>query len=201
MLKRAAFYIVGLFILGLGISFTIKAEVGTGAWDALNVGLTKLIGFTVGTWLMVIGLLLIFINAFISQEKPKFSSMLTPILIGFTVDFWMLFGLIHFHVDGLFFQYIWFFIGVVLIAVGVAMYLQADFAPNPIDNFMISLHKRFGLNLMTAKTIGEVFAFVLALLLQGPIGIGTIIITIIIGPIIQFFYKPIQNLYKKWKFV
>lgn len=201
MIKRSIFYLLGLMILSLGVSLTIKAEVGTGAWDALNVGLTKTIGFTVGTWVMIIGLLLIFINSFIAKEKPKLSSMLTPVLIGFKIDFWMLIGLVHMNVDNLFFQYIWFLIGVVLIAIGVGMYLQADFAPNPIDHFMIALHKRFGLNLMTAKTIGEMIALVLALLLQGPIGIGTIIITIIIGPIIQVFYKLFRDLYKKWKFV
>ncbi|WP_243291625.1 YitT family protein [Bacillus sp. FJAT-47783] len=201
MLKRFIFYFFGLMILGLGVSLTIKANIGTGAWDALNVGLSQVSGWTVGTWVILVGLLLIFVNSFISKERPMMYSMLTPILIGFTIDFWIMVGLDDLQFNSILLRYILFFIGLFLIAVGVSFYLQANIAPNPVDQFMLSLNKRFGMSLMMAKTIGEVLALILAIFLNGPIGIGTIIITIIIGPIIQLFYGPVQLLYKKWKVV
>lgn len=201
MAKRFIFYFFGLMILGLGVSLTIKANIGTGAWDALNVGLSQVSGWTVGTWVILVGLLLIFVNAYISQEKPMIYSMLTPILIGFTIDFWIIIGLEDIQLNSIFIRYVLFFIGLFLIAVGVSFYLQANVAPNPVDQFMLSLNKRFGMSLMMAKTVGEVIALILAIILNGPIGVGTIIITIIIGPIIQLFYGPVQVLYKKWKVV
>jgi uncharacterized membrane protein YczE len=76
------------------------------------------------------------------------------------------------------------------------MYLQTKFPANPIDQLMISLHDRFRLNFMVAKTIGEVSALILAFALQGPIGIGTIIITFLIGPIIQYINIPITKRYE-----
>lgn len=201
MIKRFIFYFFGLMILGLGVSLTIKADVGTGAWDALNVGLANATGFTVGTWVILVGLILIFVNAFIIGEKPKFLSMLTPILIGFMIDFWILIGLNELELDMMVSRYLVFFVGIVLIAIGVSFYLQADFAPNPVDQFMLALNQRFGFSLMVSKTIGEVLALLFAFILNGPIGVGTIIITVVIGPIIQLFYQPVQTLYKKWKFV
>ena len=77
------------------------------------------------------------------------------------------------------------------------MYLQTKFLANPIDQFMLALNKRFRLNFMVAKTIGEIGALILALIMQGPIGIGTIIITfLIIGPIIQYMNIPIAKRYE-----
>ena len=192
---RVFFYLVGLFFMGLGVTFTIKANLGAGAWDALNVGLSKVVGLTVGSWVFVIGVILMFVNAFITKGKPKFLAIITILLIGFFVDFWMLVVFKNMYLNGLFLQVISLLLGIFFIALGVAMYLQTKFPANPIDQLMISLHERFSLNFMVAKTIGEVVALILAIMFHGPIGIGTIIITFLIGPIIQMFSKPVSARY------
>ncbi|MBU7594822.1 YczE/YyaS/YitT family protein [Metabacillus halosaccharovorans] len=192
---RVFFYLIGLFFMGLGVTFTIKANLGAGAWDALNVGLSKVIGLTVGSWVFVIGVILMFINAFITKGKPKFLAIITILLIGFFVDFWMLVVFKNMFLDGMLKQVVSLLLGIFFIALGVSMYLQTKFPANPIDQLMISLHERFSLNFMVAKTIGEVVALILAFFFQGPIGIGTIIITFLIGPIIQMFSKPVSARY------
>ncbi|MCM3442658.1 YitT family protein [Metabacillus halosaccharovorans] len=192
---RVFFYLIGLFFMGLGVTFTIKANLGAGAWDALNVGLSKVIGLTVGSWVFVIGVILMFINAFITKGRPKFLAIITILLIGFFVDFWMLVVFKNMFLDGMLKQVVSLLLGIFFIALGVSMYLQTKFPANPIDQLMISLHERFSLNFMVAKTIGEVVALILAFIFQGPIGIGTIIITFLIGPIIQMFSKPISARY------
>lgn len=192
---RVIFYLIGLFFMGLGVTLTIKANLGAGAWDALNVGLSSAIGLTVGSWVFIIGVLLIFINAFITKGKPKFLAVVTILLIGFFVDFWLLVVFNNMYLDGRFEQVISLLFGIFFIALGVSMYLQTKFPANPIDQLMISLHERFSLNFMVAKTIGEVVALCLAFIFQGPIGLGTIIITFLIGPIIQLFTKPVGARY------
>jgi uncharacterized protein len=49
---------------------------------------------------------------------------------------------------------------------------------------------------MMAKTIGEIIALIPAILLQGPIGIGTIIITFTIGPFVQLCFPYFEKLLK-----
>lgn len=51
---------------------------------------------------------------------------------------------------------------------------------------------------MAAKTIGEVGALLLALLFAGPIGLGTIIITFAIGPLIQLCNPRVHAVLGKW---
>jgi uncharacterized membrane protein YczE len=58
---------------------------------------------------------------------------------------------------------------------------------------MMGVSKRLGVSLVVAKTIGELLALVLALIVKGPIGYGTIIVTIGIGPSIQLFVPFIEK--------
>ncbi|WP_226669974.1 YczE/YyaS/YitT family protein [Metabacillus litoralis] len=193
---RIAFYLIGLFLMGFGVSLTIKADLGAGAWDALNVGLSNAMGLTVGSWVIIIGILLIFVNAVIVKGKPKLFALITILLIGFSVDFWLMFVMNSVEIGSLVSRILALISGIIFIAVGVAMYLQTKFAANPIDQLMLSLHERFKMNFMVAKTLGEVSALVLAFMLQGPIGVGTIIITFLIGPFIQYLNGPVSRRYE-----
>jgi uncharacterized protein len=197
MVYRFLFYIVGLFIISFGVVLTIKADLGAGAWDALNVGLAEIIGFTVGTWVMIVGAILIIINAILLRRFPEMLAIATIIIIGIFIDFWLKFILANWEPSGLLLRFLLLLLGLIIISIGVSIYLQAKFPLIPIDQFMIVLKEKLKITLMTAKTIGEVLALILALAFNGPIGIGTIVITLLIGPFIQFFFPKFERLFKQ----
>ncbi|MGP4060802.1 YczE/YyaS/YitT family protein [Halobacillus sp. H74] len=184
---KAFFYMVGLIVISLGITLTIKSDLGAGAWDAVNVGLTEHVGLTVGSWVIIIGALLILTNAVIAKEKPDLLAVMTILIIGKFIDFWMLTVFDTLQLNTVWTQLSVLVGGIIIIAFGVSLYLQPKFSLNPVDGFMVALQKRFGLSLTKAKTLTEAFALVLAIALGGPIGIGTVIILVLIGPFIQFF--------------
>lgn len=43
------FYVLGILLLTLGISFTIQSDLGTSPFDAVLVGLSISVGLTVGS--------------------------------------------------------------------------------------------------------------------------------------------------------
>ncbi|ELK48901.1 membrane protein [Bacillus sp. SB49] len=194
---KAFFYLLGLTIMSLGIAMTIEADLGAGAWDAINVGLVEIIGLTVGTWVIIIGAILIVVNALIAKEKPDILAVITILVLGRFIDFWLLHAF-----EGLDLTTLWSRIGlslggIVILGIGVSLYLQPQFSLNPIDNLMISLRKRFGFSITISKTMTEGFALVVALLVGGPVGIGTILILVFIGPMIQFFEGKANQLMNK----
>ncbi|MEH7009364.1 membrane protein [Neobacillus niacini] len=191
---RFIFFIAGLSIMTFGVCLTIKAELGAGAWDALNVALTDSVGLTIGTWIIIDGAVLVAVNSLLVKRRPEILSILTIILIGSLVDLWMFFVFDPLEVNGLLFKVVTLVLGIFIIGLGAAIYLQAKFPLNPIDSFMMAIIERFRVNLMMAKTIGELIALVPALILQGPIGIGTIIITFTIGPFVQLCFPYFEKL-------
>ncbi|MFC4319910.1 YczE/YyaS/YitT family protein [Litchfieldia salsa] len=192
-LWRSIFFIIGLFTISLGISLTIKADLGAGAWDALNVGLSNMIGLTVGSWTIIVGILLIFLNAYLLRAKPAYLAMLTITLIGFFIDFWLIYMFDAWDPSGYVIQAIILVVGIIALALGISTYLQARFPLSPIDQLMIAIRERLNVNLMIAKTIGELTALLLAFIFKGPIGIGTIVITFSIGPLIQVFFPILEK--------
>lgn len=191
---RFMFFLIGLMILTFGVCMTIVADFGAGAWDALNVGLSNKIGLSIGRWVMIVGAILIVVNAFLHQSKPELLAIGIIFATGTLIDMWMFLALGGFEPAGLKDKVGMFLAGIVVIGIGAAIYLQAKFPLIPIDNLMMGIKKRLNVSIMTAKTIGEVIALVLALIFSGPIGIGTLIITFAIGPVIQIFYPPFEKL-------
>ena len=49
--------------------------------------------------------------------------------------------------------------------------------------------EKFNIKISVSKLVVDVLGLIIALLLHGPIGLGTLIITIALGPLIGFFDK------------
>ncbi|MEZ7793987.1 YczE/YyaS/YitT family protein [Niallia circulans] len=195
---RCLLYVVGLFILAFGATLTIKANLGAGPWDALNVGLSHLVGLTIGSWIVIIGIILIFVNALLLRNKPNLLSLTTVFILGFFVDFWMAHLVNRLHYFMFMSQLLLLIAGLIIVGLGIALYLQSEFPLNPIDDFMVTIQERYGVNLMVAKLIGEILALLFAFLVKGPIGLGTLIIAFGLGPAIQFFHPYCSKLTGKF---
>ncbi|MDF2856322.1 MAG: hypothetical protein K0Q87_2173 [Neobacillus sp.] len=193
---RSLFFMIGLLIMTFGVCLTIKADLGAGAWDALNVALSEEIGLTIGKWVMIDGAILVMVNAILVKRRPELLSLITIIFIGSLVDFWMLIIFETWTFEGLTIKLISLLAGIIIIGLGAAAYLQAKFPASPIDSFMLAIKERFGFNLMVSKTLAEIIPLIPALILGGPVWIGTIIITLVIGPSIQLFFPSLEKLLK-----
>ena len=140
---RSLFFFFGLIIMTFGVCLTIKAELGVGAWDALNVALTEWIGLTIGSWVIIDGAVLLFVNALLLKKRPELLSLLTIIFIGSLVDFWILIVFESWVVSGFIIQLVTLILGLFIIGVGASIYLQAKFPSSPIDTFMMAIKGAF----------------------------------------------------------
>lgn len=194
---KCLFFVLGLSILTFGIVMTIRANIGVGAYDALNVALSDRFGLTIGTWVIITGFIIIFINALLMKTRPMFLSAITMFGIGAFIDFWSMVVFRDWTPSSLTTSIVIFIVGLLLIGIGISTYLQPKFPPGPIDQLMVAIHTRFKLSLVASKTTTEVSALLLALLLGGPIGWGTLVITFSIGWFVQFIYPYMEKLYIK----
>ncbi|MGM9988453.1 MAG: YitT family protein [Bacillaceae bacterium] len=185
---RIIFYFLGLLILTLGASLILKCQLGAGAWDALAAAQSRLSGLKVGYWIWINGIILLFVNAWLLKARPQYSAIITFVLIGTLVNWWMydiLYAVTPTTNVG---QWAFLIGGILILSLGVSFYLQVNLPSNPIDMLMVAIHQRFGLSLGMSKMIGEIMAFIVAFILAGPIGIGTVVVTICIGPIVQYLF-------------
>ncbi|WP_409253034.1 YczE/YyaS/YitT family protein [Bacillus sp. SCS-153A] len=198
MRERIIFFFVGLLILTLGVALIIKANLGASSWDALAVGESTTFGITVGTCVFINGIILIFINAFLLKRRPEVFAALSIFIIGLLIDFWLLIGLKNFAPENPGVQWAALAVGILALGIGVAVYLQAKFPSSPMDTIMIAISERFGLSLRSSRMISEGLALALAVAFGGAVGIGTIIVTLSLGFIVQFFFPKFERLLHGW---
>ena len=196
LIKRILFFLLGIVATALGVSLTIISNFGSGSWDALSVGLSETFGLTVGTWVIMVAIALIIASGILLKRLPRFSTLITSFVTGAGIDLW-LGALKGVEVSGIVNEFLVFMAGIVVIGFGVAMVVLTELPPGPIDYFMLVLKERFNLSLGLAKTISEGIGLILGLTFHGPIGIGSIVIVVIMGPVIQFFSKLLEPKIKK----
>ncbi|MFT0802979.1 YitT family protein [Bacillus swezeyi] len=186
---KYVFYVLGILILTLGISFTIQSDLGTSPFDALLVGLSINVGLTVGSWEIIIALILICCNSFLKRQRPEVLGMFTAFITGMGIDMWLF--LLHFFVtpERWYSKVICFGIGLVVIGLGTATYLHTNFAPIPVDRLTLILHELTRTNIFFSRTFIYLVFLIMALILNGPIGVGTLL-TVCLGGLILNSFMP-----------
>ncbi len=187
--KRYLLFLIGIIILTLGVALTIKADFGVGPWDAVNVALNRIYGLSIGTFAIIIAVIITIMNGLLREGKFNFYTLITALLLGIFTDFWCyIIGWIIVG-NGLLIRLFCFALGIILLSFGIALYIRLGLAPNSLDDFMVTLGEKFNIKISVSKLVVDVLGLIIALLLHGPIGLGTLIITIALGPLIGFFDK------------
>ncbi|MBU5250737.1 YitT family protein [Lysinibacillus capsici] len=189
---KYVFYVVGILILTLGISLTIQSKLGTSPFDALLVGLSKNVGLTVGSWEILLALLLIGSNSLLARTRPEILGLLTALITGIGIDIWLF--LLHDVVspDLWFSQAVCFITGLVIVGLGTATYLHTNFAPIPVDRLTLIIKELTRKTVFFSRTLIYILFLMLAIIFNGPIGVGTLL-TVCLGGYILHFFMPITG--------
>jgi uncharacterized membrane protein YczE len=174
--------VLGLALWGVAITLMIRSELGLGPWDAFHVGLHLQTGLTVGLANILTGTVIIAVTLAL-RVRPGIAIVLNTLLIGAFVDLllpltpaagaaWL--GVIYF--------------GGALLLAGVAtgMYIGAGFGQGPRDALMLAVHERAGWSVQRARTALEVAVLAAGWLMGAPVGLGTVLYAVAIGPVVQW---------------
>lgn len=147
---------------------------GTSPFDALLVGLYRTFGLTVGSWEIIVGFTMVVGNALAERKRPEYFALITSLVTGIGIDSWLYFLEMWVVPDTWVGQWICLILSIILTGIGVAIYLQSDIAPNPVDRSMLIVSKHTGWNLTYSRTSINVLLVIVAFLFGGAIGIGTL---------------------------
>ena len=194
---RAMYYTFGIVILTIGIALTILSKLGTSPFDALLVGLYRTFGLTIGSWEIVVGFSMVVFNAIAEKRRPEIIALLTSFLTGIGIDVWVHIFSGWMEPSSLFAQSLCLLLGMIVSALGIAINLQADFAPNPFDRMMLVVKNLMGTTVSFSRALISIVLVILAALFGGAIGVGTVMIAFLSGAIIHLFMNIIDFLDRK----
>lgn len=185
-------YVGGILILTLGVALSSKAGLGTGSLDSINFALASRTQLNLSIVIVLMAFVAIFISAVIRRGKLSFKTLMTAIFMGVFTESWVkIIDVIN--VDTIAQQIIIFSLAIFCVSLGIAIYLRPKFPANPNDDMIVALNEVLGLKMGTAKLFIDIIAIVIALLLKGPVGIGTVLMTVLIGPIVNLINSIINK--------
>jgi uncharacterized membrane protein YczE len=70
-----------------------------------------------------------------------------------------------------------------------AIYIGVDAGAGPRDSLMLAVHRTTNLSIRLGRAIIEIIVVTVGWLLGGPLGFGTVIFALLIGPSVQWAFK------------
>ena len=177
---------LGYALFGLSIAVMIQANLGTGAWAVLEVALSKLLHLTPGTLSIIVGFSVLFL-ALLMGERIGWGTIANIIFIGPWEDFFL--WLIPVVKDQPAIQYGMLLGSILVMGIASAIYIGVDAGAGPRDSLMLAVKRKTGLSVRLARAIIEIVVVIIGWLLGGPLGLGTVIVAVLIGPAVQWGFK------------
>ena len=182
---------VSLFVNGFGVYLTIRANIGAGPWDVLNLGLSRSLGILYGTASVAVSFAILGIDI-LMKEPIGIAMFIDAVVVGKAVDFFNWIDAVPACASPL--------TGIPLMLAGLTImaytqftYMAAALGCGPRDTLLVGLAKRLNRWPIGAVSIALLsLATLIGWLLGGPVGIGTLICAFCSGPIMQAAFRTVR---------
>ncbi len=190
LMRKVIRLFIGLFLYAVGIVLTINANLGLAPWDVFHQGMTHIIGITMGQASIAVGIILVIFNAVLG-ERLGWGTLCNMLFIGLFMDLIMLNHLIPIC-KGIIPGTIMMVLGMIVIGIASYFYIGAGLGSGPRDGLMIALTKKTSKSVRFVRNAIELSALIVGYLLGGYAGVGTLIMALTLGYIIQFAFKILK---------
>ena len=172
----------GLVLYGVSSSLLVLAGLGLDPWDVFHQGLSRTFGLAIGTWAIIVGLVVLLLWIPLRQ-RPGIGTVSNVVLVGLTMN--VVLGHVHPpHALGV--RIACLVVGILLNGVATGAYIGAGFGPGPRDGLMTGLAAR-GHSIRVVRTSIELTVLAIGWLLGGTVGVGTVLYALAIGPLAHVF--------------
>ena len=187
--ERVALVVAGAFISTVAYAATIRARLGLGPLFAVQEGLARHTGLSLGRCVMVAGVALVGF-ALAVGTRPGPGTMALPFLMGAMLDA----VLPHLaEINGLVFRFAAVVVGTWFMCCGGALVIRAALGASAIDGVMLGLTNKTGWNIRRVRLGMEATMLALGWIVGGSIGVGTVITAMLVGPALHFWLNLVDK--------
>lgn len=203
--KRAGMMILGILFIGLCVSFLRLSGFGVDPFSAMNLGISGFIGWSFGTWQLLMNAVILVIVFFQARHCIGAGTIINMIFVGYIADFvcWLVQDVVQIEMSFPL-RIIALVLAQLMASMGVALYMVADMGIAPYDSVAIIIeklthqkipfHKARVLSDVVVVIVGIAFASASGAGIWAVAGIGTVINACFNGPLIQFFKTKLEKI-------
>ncbi|SDL04247.1 YczE/YyaS/YitT family protein [Natronincola ferrireducens] len=201
-IKRCILYVVGLFVLALGVIFSVKSNLGVTPVTSIPYVLSVIANRDLGLVTTTIFTFYVFLQILILRGQFQLKQLLQIVCAS-------IFGIFVTLANRIFIfnapatyggQVLFLLISIVLVAIGLLLYLAADIIPQPAEGLVLTIAQKKKIEFSKAKILFDItcvsLSILLILLTMGELqGIreGTLISAIGIGKVLGILSKRFKK--------
>ncbi|MBU6081239.1 YitT family protein [Allobacillus halotolerans] len=190
---RWLFYFIGLLTFSYGITIALSMQhLGIHPWDVLAVALFEKLGLSIGTWAIIISLILIIVSWFLDKSYIKLGTFLNGVLVGAFVDLFLWIDFLP-NASLTWTDSLIMIGGMVVMGIGGGLYNSAQVGSGPRDGFMLSIADKTNAPIGRVRIIVESFILLLGLILGGPVFWFTLIFTFVQSPVFAYSFTRFKT--------
>ena len=190
-IRRSLLASAGLLLFAFGFYLQLAANIGLSPWTALNQGLSNHLPITFGQASIMVSVLIVCLDL-LMKETIGIGTILDALLVGWGSDLFIALELVPYQTK--------FLPGLAVLVIGLAiscvgqwLYMLAGLSCGPRDAFLVGLGKRLPrLPIGRVNILLNLMVAVVAFLLGGQIGLGTIIALFGTGIIMDIVFKIVR---------
>ena len=177
---------IGFAIFGFSIALMIRSHLGTTPWAVLEVALSQLTGIRPGRMSILVGAVVL-IGALALREKIGWGTISNILFIGLWEDMFLVY--IPPVEDRLLLQSVMLLSAILMMGLSTAIYIGVDAGAGPRDSLMLAFHRTTGISIRLGRALIEIIVVAIGWSMGGPLGFGTVIFALLIGPAVQWGFK------------
>ena len=194
--KRLATFIIGLIVLGIGISFNNKSLFGCNPMSIFVVGLSKHLPISMGTCNLIVALTEMIVGYILAKENVSYTTIIGVFGVSYAID---LGNFLIPDSNNLYIRILYMLIGVLLYCLAFAIQQVAKCGYSHYDTFVFGLAKRFKIEKYhSIRWCTDTLFLVSGFVLGAEVGVGTVILLVFSGVLIERFKHLIEKYFNKY---
>lgn len=195
-------YCIGLFIMAIGVTFSVKSNLGVSPVNAIPYVVSIILGIDQGLCVSIIFCSYIILQFFILRKEFKLKNLLQILcasLFGYFVSFSNM--IFYFEPSENYLVRLgYMLLSITLIGIGVFLYLEARLIPLPAEGVMMALKEKTVFEFHNIKVGFDVITVIIAvgisyIFLKNIIGVreGTFIAALLVGKVVGLIPKLMKK--------
>jgi uncharacterized membrane protein YczE len=176
-------------LFAVAINIMVVVNLGASPWVVFEIALTKYFPITLGQATIIVAFFITLLDVGLRQPLG-WGTLANMISIGLFVD-WLK-PIIPVPPPNLWLSTPYLLLGVMVMGFATAIYVSANAGAGPRDSLMLATARLAKVSVRVARTSIEIGIVLVGWLLGGPVGLGTLIIALTIGPAVQLAFRLLR---------
>lgn len=194
--------IASVIITAIGASITVKANIGVGAYEALNISINQISGIKIGTLAIILNVICIFIQWILLKKNfqvRQLFQVIVSLILGQVINLMLYTIFADLTIDSYLVRVLMVITGGMICAVGVGFMMALNYISMPLEGACMAASETFNLNFGKVRQTVDILLIISALSISFISGTditireGTIITMLIFPASMNFVYEKIRT--------